>query len=165
MEWRWLVAMVTTAAVTPVAFGFRPTWAGPLVGGAALGFASIPIHELGHALVAHYLDEPIHWLALGVPTSALSWGNGPAVTPRTMTLVCLGGPLFAAAIGVPISIAAITVVHGRTADMLLLGAAFFLLNLANLIPFNGRDPTGAGAVLNDGGQIVRAVRVARSATP
>src|SRR5438552_284037 len=102
----------------------------------------------------------------GPHRKATSVANG---TPRPRqpappAAVAIAGPLTATAGAVLLPIAAFAL-PGRPGAALLAGAAFYALNTANLIPIRVRGPAGHNKVSNDGRQIVRAVRAARTGTP
>ena len=147
IHWSALVVAALLAASMARGVGFALA-----IVGVAIFFASILVHELGHALVARRFD---------IPTSAIElWGLGgfarlerEARTPKAEGWIAAAGPLASFALGgVAIAVAVLGHRAGLGDHLVALagwtGLINVVLGLFNLLP---------GAPL-DGGRIVRAVR-------
>jgi Zn-dependent protease len=147
IHWSALAVAALLAASMARGVGF-----GLAIVGVAVFFASILVHELGHALVARRFD---------IPTSAIElWGLGgfarlerEARTPKAEGWIAAAGPLASFALGgAAIAVAVLGHRAGLGDHVVSLagwtGLINVVLGLFNLLP---------GAPL-DGGRIVRAVR-------
>lgn len=125
-------------------------WAMGLVA-ALLLFASIVLHELGHALTARRLGVPIRGITLFLFGGVAEMADEPP-TAKAELLVAIAGPIVSVVLGVGfLGVAAATTVAGGPAPVVAVAAVLGSINLA-LVVFNMIP-----AFPLDGGRVLRSL--------
>lgn len=158
LSWFVVLALVTWQLATffPTPEGGAPGlpqpayWAMGLIA-ALLLFASIVLHELGHALTARRLGVPIRGITLFIFGGVAEMADEPP-TARAEFLVAVAGPLVSVALGVGfLGLAAATAALDGPAAVIAVAAVLGSVNLA-LVVFNMIP-----AFPLDGGRVLRSL--------
>lgn len=158
LSWFLVLALVTwqLRRFFPTAEGGAPGlsvptyWAMGLVA-ALLLFASIVLHELGHALTARRLGVPIRGITLFLFGGVAEMADEPP-TAKAELLVAVAGPIVSVALGAGfLGLAGAVTVAGGPAPVVAVAAVLGVVNLA-LVAFNMIP-----AFPLDGGRVLRSL--------
>jgi Zn-dependent protease len=136
-----------------ILLGLVLVWFGGLLGVLFVGFAfaSVVLHELGHALVARQLGVHVAGIELGFLGGAAKMVNLPR-TPRHELLIAAAGPAVSLMLGGALLGIGMLLPHGPIAQgVVTVGVINLVIAGFNLIP----------ALPMDGGRILRALLVPR----
>jgi Zn-dependent protease len=150
LTWFLLLAMVLTYLGTG-GFGDRPAWLSwtAAILTALLFFASLVLHELGHSVVARYLDIPVRGITLFV-LGAVAQTTRESRTAGHEFLLAIAGPVVSILVG---GVFMVGWLLAHDLDPLLAGVFWWLwlmnilVGLFNLLP----------AYPMDGGRVLRSV--------
>ncbi len=147
----WTFLLLVAILSLNIAVGSSNFFAGLLLGlgGVALLFGSVLLHELGHSLVARRLGVKVKDIELHFFGGAAKLASLPR-SPRDEALIALAGPAVSLTIGMIAALAAVLTSEPLGLLWLLAGANL-MLGLFNLLP----------ALPMDGGRILRAVLTPR----